>query len=211
MTGAVSDSDKAPKSCQTGPPGPEARLFPVAGHNKALLAEMLMVNERIRGDVSFETDIETLEREGWEPEKAIAMLESGEEWIAWANELLPEMIDLSDALVCTGFFAEDGSARGLIWDLLEMIVSRGDDEFTARAFAFVLNCAESGQAELEMPALIGFVCKVAQPENGAMCLDELAARLPNEMIEDRAGLFAHHYGPDGLALMRAAKSGRRRH
>ncbi|MFW2586863.1 hypothetical protein [Sagittula sp. SSi028] len=161
--------------------------------------------------MSFETDIEALEREGWEPEKAIATLESGEDWVAWANELLPEMIDLSDALVCTGYFAEDGSARGLIWDLLENVVSRADDEFTARAFAFVLNCAESGEAELEKPALIGFLCKVAQSDVGMMCLDELAARLPGTMIEDRAGLLAHHYGSEGLAILRAAKSGRRRH
>lgn len=161
--------------------------------------------------MSFDTDIEALERDGWEPEKAIDSLASGEDWIAWANELIPEMVDLSDALVCTGYFAEDGSARGLIWDLLETVVARVDDEFTARAFAFILNCAESGESDLEMPALIGFICKVAQRERGVMCLDELAARLPDQMIEDRAGLFAHHYGSEGLALMRAAKSGRRRH
>ncbi|MBP0481944.1 hypothetical protein [Sagittula salina] len=161
--------------------------------------------------MSFDTDFEALEREGWEPEKAIATLESGDEWVAWANDLLPEMIDLSDALVCTGFFAEDGTARGLIWDLLDQVVARGDDDFTSRAFAFVLNCAESGEYALEMPALIAFLCKVAQPGTGAMDLDELAARLPDAMVEARANLFAQHYGHDGLAILRDAKSGRRRH
>ena len=166
---------------------------------------------KVRGKLSFDTDFEALEREGWEPEKAIASLESGEDWVAWANDLLPEMIDLEDALVCTGFFAEDGSARGLIWDILDQVIARRDEEFTARAFAFVLNCAESGDMALEMPALIGFLCKVAQPGTGAMCLDELAARLPEGMVEARGNLFAHHYGNDGLAVLQGAKSGRRRH
>ncbi|MBO9464457.1 hypothetical protein J7443_04370 [Tropicibacter sp. R15_0] len=174
---------------------------------------------------SVPTSVEELKLEEWEdtPTEALSALQLGGDWINWAYELIPDMIDLSKLDIRMGFFAEKGTPRGLIWDLTAKLGENATEEFKLRAFQFAERCAKSDEPELYNPALIGFYCKVAWskekeghnyecgPEKSRMSLDELAAYMSLDMIENDEQLFSLHYGKTGYQQLVAAKTGKRRH
>ncbi|MCF2903424.1 hypothetical protein L0666_00350 [Octadecabacter sp. CECT 8868] len=137
-------------------------------------------------------------RLGW---KAI---ESHSNWIEWAQELIPSMVDMNRTEVFSSLFGQDGTARSLIWDLLDHFERGGDEVSLNRAFEFVLRCAKSEEVEVSSPAFIGFFCKISQGNNPVISIEDLAQRLPNDILEDYSGLWLHHYGLSGFERMRAA-------
>lgn len=161
--------------------------------------------------------IEDLELSEWEdvPSEAMAALEASSPWIGWARECVPEMIDLKNVSVRGGFFADDGTCRGLIWDLREAFVSSKDADFRARVFDFVLRCFRSDDEELYSPAGIAFLCKVAKSDAEGQCskepkrfqlnFDDLASFLTKKDIMNAEGLFEHHYGLSAVSQMIAFK------
>ena len=115
-----------------------------------------------------------------------------------------------DELVGFGYFADWGTAQGLIWDALEAVSNTPSEDFVKRIFEFVCRCAEVDDYELHNPARIGFLCKVAHTEGGSMTPDELGHRLSSRLIDANKELFSFHYGLDGFNRMKAANSGQRR-
>lgn len=158
-------------------------------------------------------DITELGLSDWEdvPTAVLASLRSDADWIRLAQEHVPEMLDLRDGEVRGGFFADTGTARGLIWDLLARMETAPSSDVVRRTFDFILSCAASDDPELYNPAMIGFVCKVAYGPDAPLTLDELSARLPAAVLNDWRELLMHHYGAAGFEVLTAAKSGRRRH
>lgn len=156
--------------------------------------------------------IPDLELSPWEdaPVQAIQSLNGHEDWIVRAKELVPEFVDLRNQSVRGGFFGETGTARGLIWDLLEAVKKDTSAETLDRVFAYILYCVRSEIAELYNPAAIGFLCRVAGPD-APLSFHELAARLSEDDLADISPLFEHHYGSDGLAQIQASKAGRGKH
>jgi hypothetical protein len=167
------------------------------------------------------------------PTEALDALASDACWVDWACELLPEMVDLKDGYVSRGYFGDWGTAGGLIWDLLDAVLARKGvpEEFKDRAFEFVIRCLRSSDEEVYNPASIGFVCKVAKVAEREvkatslrdvleraddLCgkhisIEELAARLPLDLIQTYEELLKWHYGKSAYDRMIAVKSGKGRH
>ena len=160
----------------------------------------------------LEMKVSDLNLSDWEdvPQEALDVLASDAEWVQWARELVPELIDLKARNVRDGYFADWGTAQGLIWDALEAVSNTPSEDFVKRIFEFVCRCAEVDDYELHNPARIGFLCKVAHTEGGSMTPDELGHRLSSRLIDANKELFSFHYGLDGFNRMKAANSGQRR-